>query len=343
MRFAEGVHVPDDLAERLQLGVDAKERLMQMPSAPEVDLPGDVEAKELLDFCSVRGRDQSAMLAARPTPARHPQWWWLLRGAVAELREGMDSPMPANGYVAWPTVPEGAGPVGMFLYAWALLAVAPDLVAVHRRRGVPESVTRNAVNDLGGVMDSHHEVTGLRGVGLFPLWGPPQSFCGVNFAIGRHSFTRSVIGLGDGPAGYVLQVHIPPTGPLLEHESKASIDEALAFFAAYYPEEPISALVCTSWMMDPQLDRYLRPSSNIVRFKDRWSLIPHIPLDDASEGDRELMSLGLQIRTPDSGALAEEHLARIPQDTTLQRAFVQHVRDGHHWYKRTGIRWLLSR
>lgn len=342
MTASEPAGLPHDLAARLGMPPAAQNRLALMPVGSDLRLPSDAEAKSLLQFCSVGELDQAAMLQARPNPVRDPDWWWLLRGAVAELRTRMDRPLAADGYTSWPTVPEEAGPVGMFLYAWALLAVVPDLINVHRRRGIPEQTTRRAVLDLGGVMNSHYEVTGRRGVGLFPLWGPPQVFCGTDLNIGRHSFTRAEMAFGDGPAGFVLQVHIPPIGPLVEEESAASMDQALTFFARHYPEEPIAALVCKSWTLDPQLRQYLKPDSNLLRFQQRWQLLPHVPSDDPSEGDREMMRLGLQVRTPESGDLSEEHLARIPQNTTLQRAFVDHIRSGGHWYKRTGIRWLLA-
>ena len=297
-------HLPHDLAARLGMPESAQDRLASMAVGPDVQLPGDDEARRLLKFCSVSEPDQVAMLSARPDPVQDPDWWWLLRGALTELRCRMDRPLTADGYTAWPTLPEGSGPVGMFLYAWALLSAVPDLISVHQRRGISESITREALNDLGGVMSSHYEVTKLRGVGLFPLWGPPQSFCGIDFSIGRHSFTRTEFSFADGPAGFALQVHIPPIGPLVQEESVDSINRALAFFAEHYPDEPVSALVCKSWMLDPQLRDYLKPGSNLLRFQERWQLVPHVPLDDRSEGDREMMRLGLQIRTPENGISA---------------------------------------
>ncbi|HEY9292118.1 MAG TPA: acyltransferase domain-containing protein, partial [Microlunatus sp.] len=187
----------------------ADQRLELMPPASELDLPDDTAARQYMDFCSIEPEDQAAMLAARPDPARNPDWWWLLRGTVAELRSRMDQTLSADGFRAWPTVPRGSGTVGMFLYAWSLLSVVPDVLELHRHRGVPESVSRATLLDLGGVMNTHHQVTGKRGVGLFPLWGPPQSFSGINYTLGRHAFTRADLAIG-GVAGYALLVHIPP-------------------------------------------------------------------------------------------------------------------------------------
>lgn len=331
------------LGTRLGMRPGADLRLQQLPAtSPDVELPDDASARELMAFCSVADEDQTAMLAARPDRIRDPDWWWLLRGTVAELRSRMDQTLSANGYAAWPTAPEDSGPVGMFLYAWSLLAVVPEVLQLHRRRGIPESVSRDTLLDLGGVMSSHLEVTGQRGVGLFPLWGPPQSFCGLDYTIGRHSFTRAEIAFGDGVAGYSLLVHIPPYGPLREQDSRQSIDRAIRFFADHFSDQPIAALVCKSWILDPQLADYLEADSNLVRFQQRFQLLPRVPLDDDSEGDREMMRLGLQLTTPHEGALTDNDLDRVPQTTTLQRAFVRHIWSGRHWHIRTGIIWLID-
>lgn len=331
--------LPCDLGRRLGMNARSDTRLQQMPPASELELVDDRAVRALMEFCSIHADDQDAMLAARPDARRDPDWWMLLRGSVAELRHRMDKPLPATGYTSWPTVPDNAGPVGMFVYAWVLLTVVPDLMKVHRQRGIAEAMTRDTVAGLGGVIAAHHNVTGIRGVGLFPLWGPPQRVCGVDHTIGRHDFTRSELAFGDGVAGYVLQVHIPPTGPLIEAESNASIVRAEHFFAEHYPDQPISGLACKSWILDPQLREYLNPDANLIRFQRRFHLLPHVPLDDESEGDREMMRLGLQLMVPDEGPLSEADLALIPTSTTLQRAFVTHLRSGRHWYKRTGIVW----
>lgn len=330
------------LAERLGLRPDRQRRLDALPAPAAVVLPGDAEAEELLRFCSVGEADRVAMLAARPDPERDEDWELLLAGVVGELLERMDRPLPPEGFATWPRIPGEAGPVGLFVYAWSLVAVVPEVKRAHAARGIPDSVTRSSLACLAGVLSSHREVTGERGVGRFPLWGPPQAFCGADVTIGRHSYTRAVLAVGDGPAGWVLQVHVPPTGPLGERASEESMDEAISFFARHYPEEPISALVCRSWLLDPQLDRFLPSTSRISRFRRRFDLIPHVPLVDAWADDREMMRLGLQLPTPDSGELSTAELARVPRRTSLERGFVELITSGGHWHKRTGIRWLGS-
>lgn len=131
-------------------------------------------------------------------------------------------------------------------------------------------------------------------------------------------------------------MHIPPIGPLDPQASEQSVATAAESFARWYPEEPLTAFVCTSWLLDPQLVEYLRPDSNIVRFQQRFNVLPLMPPDDPSEGDRELMRLGLHLPVPD-GPLDDQALARVPQDTTLRRAYVTHLRSGRHWHNRTGI------
>ena len=116
-----------DLALRLGLGAAAGSRLEQMPDAPELELVDNEVAQALMGFCSVQHDDAVAMLAARPEPGRDADWWLLLRGAIAELRQLMDRPLSPLGYTAWPMVPGAAGPVGMFVDAWALLNAAPTI------------------------------------------------------------------------------------------------------------------------------------------------------------------------------------------------------------------------
>ncbi|TCC52760.1 hypothetical protein E0H75_03135 [Kribbella capetownensis] len=324
----------DGAAQRLGFGAADRAWLRGLPVGEEVQLPD--EAESLMEYCGVAAADRREMLAARPDPVRDPDWWAVMSAMAGQLDQEMGQPVPSTGFKAWPTVPASASPVGLFAAAWALLAHLPRLLELHAKRGVPESVSIATVSALGGVMATHRQITGRAGVGLMYLWGPPLRFRGADYEIGRHDFTRAQLGLGDGVSGHVLMMHIPPIGPLDAQASERSVATAAESFARWYPEEPLTAFVCTSWLLDPQLAEYLRPDSNIIRFQRRFNLLPLVPPDDPAEGDRELMRLGLHLPVPD-GPLNDEALAQVPQTTTLQRAYVTHLHSGRHWQNRTGI------
>ncbi|WP_405057247.1 acyltransferase domain-containing protein [Kribbella sp. NBC_01505] len=321
-----------EAAQRLGFPAAACDRFRELPTG-DVQVPDN--AGELLEYCGVAERDRVEMLAARPEA--DPDWWALTSALAAGLEEDLEKPLPSNGHTAWPVVPRSSTSVGMWAWAWALLAGLPRLLEAHRRRGVPEAVSIATVKALGGVMGSHREIYGRSGVGLMPLWGPPLRFRGADYEIGRHSFTRTNLGLGDGVAGHLLMVHVPPIGPLDPAVSEQSIAAAVQFFPQWYPEEPLYGLVCPSWLLDPQLAEYLPEDSNILTFQRRFTILPLLPPSTPYEGDHELMRLALQLDPPD-GELTAADLDRIPQDTTLQRAFVSHLRSGRHFQLRIGIR-----
>jgi hypothetical protein len=202
--------------------------------APRLRLPDNAEA--LMEYCGVAPADRREMLAARPDPDREPDWWAITSALAAEIRRDLGRAVPSTGFTGWPAVPTDASATGLFAPAWALLANLEAVRELHAHRGVPEPVTVATVSALGGVMHTHRHLFGRPGVGLMPLWSPPLCFRGADYEIGRHAFTRTELGLGDGVSGYVLSMHIPPIGPLGAHESEQSVAVALEYFERWYPE-----------------------------------------------------------------------------------------------------------
>jgi hypothetical protein len=123
-----------------------------------------------------------------------------------------------------------------------------------------------------------------------------------------------------GPA---LNIHIPADGPLSPTSCDESLRAARDFFAHYYPEEKHTVAVCRSWLLDDQLAEYLPPSANIIQFQRRFQ-----PLAQTADGDEDVFRF---VFGHEPG-----NLDTLPQDTTLQRAVVAHVRSGRHWRIRTG-------
>jgi hypothetical protein len=122
-----------------------------------------------------------------------------------------------------------------------------------------------------------------------------------------------------------LGTHIPETGPLTPEACDASFRRAREFFARHFPEESYPIATCGSWLLDPQLAEYLPATSNIMRFQRRFHLTPV-----SWDADREIVEFVFRRSKP--------QLDELPQETTLQRAIVQHLRAGRHWFGRSG--WL---
>ena len=79
-----------------------------------------------------------------------------------------------------------------------------------------------------------------------------------------------VLGPGDPVAG----VHIPAGSALDPSSCTASFEAASSFFPRHFPEIPVRAAICHSWLCSPDLASLLPADANIVRFQSRFHLYP---------------------------------------------------------------------
>ncbi len=77
---------------------------------------------------------------------------------------------------------------------------------------------------------------------------------------------EKVLGTGDD----VISVHIPKSGKM----SPELVDDAFAradkFFPAYYPEINFKSYVCSSWLLNTDMQEFLSPESNIIKFQNKF-------------------------------------------------------------------------
>lgn len=210
------------------------------------------------------------------------------------------------------------------------VAALPYLRAHHRERGIPEEVTRHTLADVGRGVAWHRRWHGTGGL-LSPRW-LTLHFHGELYQLGRLQFQRDRIGrwtsdsieaaglpLGPGDPG--LGVHVPDfMGPLTPEAVDRSLALAREFFARHYPEESYTVATCGSWLLDPQIKRYLPGDSNIVRFQERFHL-SHLP---AEPEDTEPVRFVF--------GTTDIPLDRLPRRTVLERTVLDHLRQGGHWY-----------
>jgi hypothetical protein len=193
-------------------------------------------------------------------------------------------------------------------YVLVYAAALGQVQAYHRARGVPESISRLTVADVGRNVAVHRRRTGLPGIDP-PHW-LQLHFCGTRYQIGRLQYEQAV---EDGEP--VLSIHIPTfCGPLSPAACDDSLRRAKAFFARHFPEVSYQTAVCRSWLLDSQLREYLPANSNILRFQRRFT-----PRHAGREDDESIQRFVLP-------------------GTPLHRKVIEHLEAGRHW--RTGSGWL---
>ena len=303
-----------------------------------LELPSDVEAAWLLERLGASSDDRDGTLSARPDPREHPDLWQHLERCYHDLRSSMGSGlMRANGYRGFPAMPADAGPVALHLYVWLYLAVLPETLRYHAERGIDHRRSWETLSSLGPMMAEHRSVHGLGGIGRFEQWCPPLTFRGAEYRLGRLDYDRARGECPDGTTGFLLNVHIPPGVSLAPDSCDESLGLARLFFARHFTDEPVSHFACHSWLLDPQLIEYLPDRSNIVRFLRRFELKPVTSRHrDHADGDMLEYVFG---RPSQNGPVAASLLANLPQDTSLQRAYVAHLQSGRNWHARTG--WIV--
>ncbi len=229
-----------------------------------------------------------------------------------------------------PVFPASTGALGRTFQVFVFIAALPYVRAYHRQRDIPADVSRRTLADLGRNLAVHRRRTGTTGL-LVPWW-IGLHFHGELYELGRLQFQRARLGghtgqaaatagLGTGPGERCLSLHIADfRGPLSPEACDRSLDLAREFFARHYPDERYEVAVCHSWLLDPQLKRYLPADSNIVRFQERFQ-VAH---EETKADDKA--PVGFVFGDPESPA------AGLPRRTSVERAVGDHLRAGGHWY-----------
>ncbi len=77
------------------------------------------------------------------------------------------------------------------------------------------------------------------------------------------------------PGQLALGLHIPAGTPLVHEDCGQSLRHAMEFFPRHFPDKPVHAFCCNSWLLDAELQDLLPETSNMVRFQKEFYLLPH--------------------------------------------------------------------
>ncbi len=272
------------------------------------ELPTGAELRTLLERLDVPPHAADEIERSLPSRDTHPEAWWLLERLYQQLAECDGSAVSPP----WPAPQLTDDPLTHYFHLYVFLAGAASTLRAHRARGVPEDVTWATLQDTGLQVAHYQTRNGRPGFdGAFWMW---PHFRGEVFRLGRLQYT-----FGELESEPTLEVHIPALGPMTPESCDDSIAQARTFFPHHFPERPIRVATCESWLLDPQLGEYLGRQTNIMRFQDRFTLVPG--RSRAADDDVIRFAFGF----------LPESIEELPQRTTLERAVVSHLRNGGHW------------
>jgi len=225
--------------------------------------------------------------------------------------------------------------LGRYFYLFVFLLVLPYAEEYFEKHGVPPEIRRRTLADLGGNMAENRLWFGEGGI-QDPKW-LSLHFRGMLYSLGRLQFERSRIGpsllwkiqgLADAveEREAVLFIHIPRfAGPLTSPACSLSLDRASNFFTRHAFGDDYRIAICSSWLLDVQLAKYLPASSNILSFQRRFgNTLTSLGTDDAA----------VRFVFGPSGVTPEIWAGM----STLERAIIDHRSAGGEW--RRGAGWI---
>ncbi len=122
----------------------------------------------------------------------------------------------------------------------------------------------------------------------------------------------------------VLSVHIAASGPMKRDDCLESMARAFPFYEKHVPEFKPKALWCSSWLLNAHFREYLKPDANIVQFMELWNKFPRTKSNGHAFFDRVWGREDVDIETAE-------------QKSSLQKAIIQHLKNGGRWNDMGGI------
>jgi hypothetical protein len=308
------------------------------PDPPDLDavIPEGADLVQELLAIAVPHEDIDEILTARPQVLTGERRERLTRSTALLLDAvGTRDAVPLDD----PVTDAAAPPADRYFFLFLALAVLPSTREHHRRLGIPDSIGRATLADIGRNVAVHRLTYGHGG--FSDIAWCRLHLTGNLYQLGRLQFERTGLGrrtaaaiaaAPDSPSPHAavgdpaIGVHIPRYyGPMDPASCDASLAAAHDFFARYYPDDRPAVAVCRSWLLDPQLADYLPASSNIVAFARRFTPAYRPDADDES-------TLRFVFGNP------TVPLDRQPRRTRLERAVLDHLAAGRHWHG--GVGWF---
>lgn len=112
----------------------------------------------------------------------------------------------------------------------------------------------------------------------------------------------------------VISIHIPTDVTFSPKNVDEAIEKAKIFIKKFFPEYENKAFICSSWLLAPELKKFLKENSNILEFQKRFNIL------ETKESSEFLEYLyKVDPTTTD--------FEKLPENTTLQRQVKEYLLD----------------
>lgn len=204
-----------------------------------------------------------------------------------------------------------------------LMEASAPAKEAYLQQGVSEDIFWATFGDLKFKAIECYNNYGVWGT-FVAFWYPIFFTCDI-FKLGRMEFENCVFEeekpyrLGEytvNPGDKVKSVHIPSSGEPFDPASRLdSYKQAYEFFKEELNGKPL-VCVCYSWLLYPEYEDLLPPTSNIAGFRKDFTLIRGV--EEKEFGDC------WRIFGPDS----KKPVGELPETTSMQRSFKTHLLAG---------------
>lgn len=213
-------------------------------------------------------------------------------------------------------------------HGWALNELALGFMVLHaaharetyRALGWPEDIYYASMRDIVIWAKDCQKATGAWGIRKQYRW-IQNLMQGLCIRVGRLEFypfnhynrERFVCPVGViEPDDMVAETHIPEDGPLLP-------ELCLDAFKRLYQllgKQGVMLFKCESWLLDPEMKKFMSPNSNIIKFQENFRILSFEPREDQGDLWRVF------------GHLDAYDVEKLPRETSLQRGYADYLAQG---------------
>ncbi|EMF0355076.1 DUF5596 domain-containing protein [Enterococcus faecium] len=206
-----------------------------------------------------------------------------------------------------------------------LYAASQSWLKIYQPLKIPRTVYLATMNAFTRFIHEHFQVTGRyhfdRGFWI------SRYTSGLIFRIGELEYERTYFPKGHKElkleGKQCLSLHIPSDADLSRNKIRDSYESAIRFFELYFPDYHYQVMYTDTWLLSPNLIKWLKQDSKIRLFAADYSLLSVDEQDDSG--------------VPWIFGRVDANVQDYPEKTSLQRQAKQQLLAGAHIGSALGI------